>query len=175
MSPNIEQYEVPLGPFTVCRLSSACQEDSEVMSNLTEERVRPIEQNIENAEDPDEKEIARGSLQKVKAEMSFLVVRNVPLAPAWDVAVYVDNSIVLAIQTKYTQRIEGQEAVNVTRAEIVAERNKVPPKIPLLFITNRPIQAEAEVLVKTGKRLILVHKENFSTMLGAFGNLWQFI
>lgn len=176
MSTNTEEHEVPLGPFAVCRLSAACKSASDVTSILTEERVRPIEKDIDNAENPDDKENAKISLQKAKAEMNFLVVRNAPLAPSWDAAVYVNNSIVLAIQTKYTQRIEDPVAVSkvaVSKADIIIERNKVPNTIPLLFITNRPIQAEANALFNT-RKLILVHKENFSMMLGAFGNLWRF-
>lgn len=175
MSPNIEQREVPLGPFSVCRLSSQCSSAADVTLSWTEERIRPLEQKIEQAEDPEDKEIAELALKKAKAEIEsgYMVVRNAPLAPSFDGAVYVNNSIVLAIQTKYTQRIEDPTAPHVTKAQIIAERNKVPAEIPLLFITNRAIQADAKELTKTSKQLILVHKENFSTMLGAFSNLWR--
>ncbi len=87
MSSEIEQCEVPLGPFAVCRLSSACKSHTDVTADLTKDRIRPIEQKIENAMDPDDKEISKASLQKAKAEMNFLVVRNKPLASSWDAAV----------------------------------------------------------------------------------------
>ncbi len=173
MPHNIEQQEVPLGPFAVRKLLSACKSGSEVTSALTTENIHPLEQKIEEAEDPEDKEDAKVSLQKAKAEMNFLVVCNAPMASSWDVAVYVDNTIVLAIQTKHTQRIgESATNTNVSGAVIIEERSKIPATIPLLFITNRPI-TEAKTLEKT-RRLILVHEENFSTMLGAFGKLWRF-
>lgn len=55
-------------------------------------------------------------------EESFVVVRNGDKAPSWDVAVYANKSMSLAVQIKHTCKDDGGRAV--TRDVIREERKK---------------------------------------------------
>jgi hypothetical protein len=101
-------------------------------------------------------------------EESFVVVRNGDKAPSWDVAVYANKSMSLAVQIKHTCKDDG--GTGVTRDVIREERKKVPSEIPLLFITNRLTKSKEELKLEN---TIVVLKDDLPHLLGIF-KFYQF-
>ncbi len=101
-------------------------------------------------------------------EESFVVIRNGDKAPSWDVAVYANKLMKLAVQVKHTCKDDG--GTPVTTEVIRQERKKVPSEIPLLFITNRLTKDQEKLELKN---TIVVLKGDLPHLLGIF-KFYQF-